>query len=58
VGRVPGASAALVATSAVAVLAGEAISRAVPEQWIGRAAGLLFVAIGLYTLWDSFQAAP
>jgi len=50
-----GASTALVATSAVAVLAGEAISRVVPEQWIGRAAGILFLVIGAYTLWDSFQ---
>lgn len=51
-----GASAALVATSAIAVLLGEAVTRVVPEAWITRAAGVLFVAIGIYTLWESFQA--
>jgi putative Ca2+/H+ antiporter (TMEM165/GDT1 family) len=40
------AAAALVATSAVAVLAGEAVARAVPPIWIKRAAGVLFLVLG------------
>jgi len=43
-------AAALVATSAVAVLAGEAVSRVVPAIWIRRAAGALFVAMGVLFL--------
>lgn len=41
---------ALVTTSAIAVLAGAAVARAVPPIWIRRAAGLLFVALGLLFL--------
>lgn len=44
------AATALVATSAVAVLAGEAVARVVPAIWVKRAAGLLFVALGLLYL--------
>jgi putative Ca2+/H+ antiporter (TMEM165/GDT1 family) len=40
------ASAALVASSAVAVLAGAAIGRYVPAIWIKRAAGVLFIVLG------------
>ena len=45
-----GAALALVATSAVAVLAGEAVSRLVPPVWIRRAAGALFLVLGLLYL--------
>lgn len=45
-----GSALALVATSAIAVLAGEALSRAVPPVWIKRAAGVLFVVLGLVFL--------
>jgi len=45
-----GASAALVLTSAIAVLAGEAVARVVPEVWIRRAAGAGFVALGVLFL--------
>lgn len=41
---------ALIATSAIAVLAGEALSRAVPPLWIRRAAGALFVVLGIVFL--------
>ncbi len=41
-----GAALALVATSAIAVLAGEALSRAVPPVWIRRGAGVLFLILG------------
>jgi putative Ca2+/H+ antiporter (TMEM165/GDT1 family) len=48
-----GAAAALVATSALAVLAGAAVARAVPPAFLKRAAGVAFVAIGLWVLWSS-----
>lgn len=40
------ASLALVASSAVAVLAGGAIGRYVPAIWLKRAAGALFIVLG------------
>ena len=45
-----GSALALVATSAVAVLAGEALSRAIPPVWIKRAAGALFIVLGIVFL--------
>ena len=45
-----GAALALVATSAIAVLAGEALSRAIPPIWIRRGAGALFLVLGLLFL--------
>lgn len=45
-----GAALALVATSAIAVLAGEALARAVPPHWIRRAAGVAFLAMGAWFL--------
>jgi putative Ca2+/H+ antiporter (TMEM165/GDT1 family) len=44
------ASAALVATSAIAVMGGEAIARVVPELWIRRAAGIGFLVLGVLFL--------
>jgi Ca2+/H+ antiporter, TMEM165/GDT1 family len=45
------AASALVATSAIAVVAGEAVARVVPAVWVKRGAGLLFIALGaLYLL--------
>lgn len=41
---------ALVATSAIAVIAGEAVARHVPPVWIKRAAGALFIVLGIWTL--------
>ncbi len=41
---------ALVATSAVAVLLGEVVSRHVPAIWVKRAAGLVFVVLGVMYL--------
>jgi putative Ca2+/H+ antiporter (TMEM165/GDT1 family) len=37
---------ALVATSAVAVLAGEVVARHVPPIWIKRIAGIVFLVLG------------
>jgi putative Ca2+/H+ antiporter (TMEM165/GDT1 family) len=45
-----GSAIALVATSAIAVGAGEAIARLVPPIWIRRAAGVLFLALGVLFL--------
>jgi len=45
-----GASLGLIATTALGVLVGEAVTRAVPPEWINRAAGVLFIAIGAWTL--------
>jgi len=44
------AASALVVTSAIGVLAGEAVTRVVPVVWIERAAGIGFVAMGALLL--------
>jgi putative Ca2+/H+ antiporter (TMEM165/GDT1 family) len=41
-----GAGLALLTTTALAVLAGDAVARVVPPVWIRRGAGLLFVTLG------------
>lgn len=41
---------ALVCTSAIAVAAGELVSRTVPPIWIRRAAGVIFVILGVLFL--------
>lgn len=51
-----GAACALVVTSAIAVLAGEAVARAVPPILLKRASGVAFVVIGLWVLWTSRSA--
>ena len=48
-----GASLALVATSAIGVLAGSAISYYISEKHLRYLAGLGFVAIGLWTLFKA-----
>jgi len=45
-----GAASALVLTSAIAVVAGEAVSRVVPEIWLRRAAGAAFLVLGAFYL--------
>jgi putative Ca2+/H+ antiporter (TMEM165/GDT1 family) len=44
------AAAALVATSAIAVVAGEVVARAIPPIWVKRAAGALFLVLGVLYL--------
>jgi putative Ca2+/H+ antiporter (TMEM165/GDT1 family) len=44
------AASALVATSAIAVLAGEGMARVVPEAWIRRVAGVGFLVMGVLFL--------
>jgi putative Ca2+/H+ antiporter (TMEM165/GDT1 family) len=58
-----GSALALVATSAIAVVAGDALARAIPPMWIRRAAGVLFIVIGVLFLFgtttsDDGAAAP
>ena len=45
-----GSAAALVTTSAIAVLLGEGLARLVPPLWIKRAAGLAFLVMGVFFL--------
>lgn len=45
-----GAALALAATSAIAVLAGEVLSRVVPPLYLQRAAGVLFLVLGILFL--------
>jgi len=45
-----GAASALVLTSAIAAMAGEAISRAIPAIWMRRVAGLAFLVLGGFYL--------
>jgi putative Ca2+/H+ antiporter (TMEM165/GDT1 family) len=45
-----GAAAALVVTSGIGVLVGEALSRVVPAVWIHRAAGAAFIVMGILLL--------
>ena len=45
-----GAALALVATSAIAVLAGEGLARLVPPHYLRRGAGVAFVLLGLFFL--------
>jgi putative Ca2+/H+ antiporter (TMEM165/GDT1 family) len=46
-----GSALALVTCSAIAVLAGDTIARIVSPTWLQRGAGLLFLVIGIWTLW-------
>jgi putative Ca2+/H+ antiporter (TMEM165/GDT1 family) len=48
-----GASVALVATSAIGVLVGGAVSNYISEKHLHYAAGAGFVLIGLWTLWKA-----
>ena len=45
-----GAGLALLTTTAIAVLAGDVVSRVVPPVWIRRGAGVLFLALGVLFL--------
>jgi putative Ca2+/H+ antiporter (TMEM165/GDT1 family) len=51
-----GAASALVATTTIAVLVGELATQVVPAVWLRRAAGSLFVLLGVYFLWSSRAA--
>jgi len=46
-----GSALALVVSSAIATVAGEAVSRVIPPIWLTRAAGVLFIVLGVWSLW-------
>ncbi len=48
-----GASLALIATSAIGVAAGALVSNWLDPKFLSYAAGLGFIAIGVYTLWQA-----
>ncbi|MBL8937234.1 MAG: TMEM165/GDT1 family protein [Archangium sp.] len=50
-----GSALALVATSAIAVVAGEALSRVVPPLTLQRLAGVAFLVIGVWVLVATFK---
>ncbi|HYH99512.1 TMEM165/GDT1 family protein [Hyalangium sp.] len=52
-----GSAAALVATSAIAVLVGEALARVISPTLLKRLAGVAFVLIGAWVLWSSRPSA-
>ena len=47
------ASLALVSTTAIAVALGEGLTRIIPPVWIRRAAGALFILLGVLYLWGA-----
>lgn len=54
-----GSAAALVAASAIAVVAGEALARTIPPVWLKRGAGVLFIVLGaLFLLQNEGDAQP
>ena len=48
-----GSALALIAAAAIAVLAGEALSRAIPPVWLRRAAGVAFLVMGALFLFGA-----
>jgi putative Ca2+/H+ antiporter (TMEM165/GDT1 family) len=46
-----GAAAALILASALAVLVAEGVGRVIPEIWLRRASGALFIVLGIAFLW-------
>ena len=48
-----GASAALIVSTAVGVAAGAAVTQLVSPKYLTYAAGVGFIAIGLWTLWSA-----
>lgn len=51
-----GSALALVATSAIAVVAGEALSRVIPPLTLQRLAGVAFLVIGIWVLVATFKS--
>lgn len=49
-----GASAALTLVTLIGALFGGAVTRVVPTHYLKLGAGVLFVGIGIYTLWETF----
>ncbi len=51
-----GASLALALVTLIGVLFGGLVSKYIPTQYMKLGAGILFVGIGFYTLWESFSS--
>jgi len=49
-----GASLALATVSGIGVVVGSALGTFLPLEWIKRAAGVAFIAIGILVLWGKF----
>jgi putative Ca2+/H+ antiporter (TMEM165/GDT1 family) len=49
-----GASIALAVVTLIGVLFGGVVTKVVPTQYLKIGAGVLFIGIGLYTLWETF----
>lgn len=49
-----GSASALVACSAIAVLAGAALGKVVPVLWLERVGSVLLIGLGAWMLWKSF----
>jgi len=52
-----GSAGALVLSSLIAVLLGTAFSRFIPANYIKIAAGIFFVAVGIWTLYSAIKVA-
>jgi putative Ca2+/H+ antiporter (TMEM165/GDT1 family) len=50
-----GSSLALIATSAIAVLAGDVVARWISPVWLKRIAAVTFLVLGALFLWQSFS---
>lgn len=50
-----GASLALAAVTLIGVLFGGTVAKFIPPQYLKLGAGILFVGIGFYTLWETFS---
>ncbi len=48
-----GSALALVTTSLIAVLAGAALGRLIPPVWLERIGGVIFLGLGVWTLWHA-----
>lgn len=53
-----GSALALICTSAIAVFAGEAITKVISARTLQKIAGILFLVIGAWVLWGAFSPPP
>jgi Ca2+/H+ antiporter, TMEM165/GDT1 family len=52
-----GASLALIASTAIAVLGGELMARTIPPHLTKRLAGIIFIILGVIYLWNSREVS-
>ncbi|NJL98566.1 MAG: TMEM165/GDT1 family protein [Synechococcaceae cyanobacterium SM2_3_2] len=53
-----GSAGALVVASLISVLLGEGLAQVIPRDWLQLIAGIGFVVIGAYVLWNAWQEQP